>query len=197
MCSGFKPAAVTATPNFSDDGIAGVLNCMFHEAIGEVATDDHNAENIATQIGAFVEKTGQSVSAETIEATAKRPSASPTPAPQQHVYYDNYGATTQGVPMCRGNQGNPASMPGGTVTQTFTANANGTINSTKVQIDPDNTVTAAAVLNINGTDMASNSEPASGDVVFTFSQVAVKAGTRSACGSASPPPTARSSPSTR
>ena len=78
--------------------------------------------------------------------------------------------------MCRGNQGNPASMPGGTVTQTFTANANGTINSTKVQIDPDNTVTAAAVLNINGTDMASNSEPASGDVVFTFSQVAVKAG---------------------
>jgi hypothetical protein len=272
--SGFKPAAVTATPNFSDDGIAGVLNCMFHEAIGEVATDDHNAENIATQIGAFVEKTGQSVSAETIEATAKliraaavdvsillpalqdsagnlwdavqswytggvsnevnysidgsspagtngpitvgpgglqggnntgpgiqggngtgptsqgggstssggtgsgspSPSASPTPAPQQHVYYDNYGATTQGVPMCRGNQGNPASMPGGTVTQTFTANANGTINSTKVQIDPDNTVTAAAVLNINGTDMASNSEPASGDVVFTFSQVAVKAG---------------------
>jgi hypothetical protein len=78
--------------------------------------------------------------------------------------------------MCRGNQGNTASMPGGTVTETFTADAAGTINSAKVQIDPDTTVTATAVLSVNGTDMASNSQPASGDTVFTFSPVTVKTG---------------------
>ena len=206
--SGFKPAAVTATPNFSDDGIVGVLNRMFHEAIGEVATDDHNAENIATQIGTFVRRPGRASRPKpsrsrrnssgrppstcrsccprcrTLRATcgmryractprrlnevnysidgssqagtngpitvgpgglqggdntgpgiqggngtgstsqgggstssggtgsgSPSPSASPTPAPQQHVYYDNYGATTQGVPMCRGNQGNPRRRP--------------------------------------------------------------------------------------
>lgn len=95
---------------------------------------------------------------------------------QPHLYFDNYGPTSQGVPVCRGNPGRPESMPGGTVTQTFTADATGTINAAKVQIDPDSTVTATAVLVVSGSDMATATQPATGDVVFSFPSVPVVAG---------------------
>lgn len=112
----------------------------------------------------------------TSSSTAPTPRPSGSNAPQSHTFFDNYGPTTAGVPMCRGNPSRPESMPGGTVTQSFTANATGAVDTATVQIDPDTSVTATATINVNGTDVATTSQPATGDVVFHFSPVAVTAG---------------------
>jgi hypothetical protein len=267
--TGFQPALVTSTPSFSDDGIAGVLKCMFSQAVSTlVSSSDSEAINFVQQVKSSISADALATTAKAVRAAAidvtvllpalqdsagnlwdaveswasggasnqvsfsidgsNRPattspatpgpspspegsypgpglqtgghvapspelgsggtdnggpgtsspgsSASPTPSSQPHTFYNNYGPATEGVPMCRGNPANPGSMPGGTVTQTFTADANGIIDSAKVQIDPDKTVTATAVLSVNGTEVGSNSEAATGDVTFTFSPVTVKAG---------------------
>ena len=105
-------------------------------------------------------------------------SASTSPPPPSQVSpYNNYGSANAGHAMCRGNPGRPESMPGGTVTQTFTVPAGvATLDAATVQIDPDSTVTAHATLLVNGNPEASDNELAAGDTNFTFSPVSVSSG---------------------
>jgi hypothetical protein len=98
------------------------------------------------------------------------------PAPIPYEFFANYGPAVEGIAMCRGNAGRRESMPGGTALQAFTADAHGTIDSATVQIDPDATVTATAVLTVDGVDSPQVSQIASGDVTFSFTPTTVHKG---------------------
>ena len=92
--------------------------------------------------------------------------------------YNNYGSANAGHAMCRGNPGRPESMPGGTVSQTFTVPSGmANISSVTVQIDPASEVTATATLTVGGSSRTT-SAVASGDVTFNFGNVPVSAGQR-------------------
>lgn len=108
------------------------------------------------------------------------PDPTPTPAPPApHPInaYDNYGSGAIGHAMCRGNPSNSLSMPGGTASQTFTVPSGvASLNSAKVQIDPDATVTAHFSIAVNGTVVATATAAAAGDTVFTFAPISVHAG---------------------
>ncbi len=103
-----------------------------------------------------------------------------TPAGAAVAYtYNNYGAATLGVPMCRGNPNYPSGhdVPGGSFTQTMTVPAGvATINTVEIQIDPVPTETASLTLSVNGTPRASASATATGDVYFHLPNVAVSQG---------------------
>jgi len=100
------------------------------------------------------------------------------PGPPQRINaYDNYGSANAGHPMCRGNPGNGQSVPGGTVTQTFTVpGAVKQIDSAQVQIDPDLQVTAHLQIYVGGALRASADAGASGDTNFSFPAVSVSPG---------------------
>lgn len=112
------------------------------------------------------------------------PTQTPTPTPPQPTssgqpikVYDNYGTvTTAGTPMCAGNPGRPESMPGGSLTQSFTSGAAATLTSARIQIDPNAALTVTAVVNVNGVDMTSTMAVPAADTDFTFSPVNVNAG---------------------
>lgn len=112
-------------------------------------------------------------------------SAAPQPPPPTHSSpapphavkaYDNYGPANAGHAMCRGNPNNGASMPGGTVTQSFQVPPGvRSLTSALIQIDPDASVTAHLTVLINGNSAASTQAVASGDTNFSFSPVSVAA----------------------
>jgi len=79
--------------------------------------------------------------------------------------------------MCRGNPNNPASTPGGTAAQTFTAPDNArSISDAIVQIDPDAQTTAHAVLYVNGARAGEADATPTGDTHFSFGSIAVPGG---------------------
>lgn len=79
--------------------------------------------------------------------------------------------------MCRGNPSNGASMPGGTVTQSFRVPTGvRSLTSALVQIDPDTSVTAHLTVMVDGRAVASTEAAASGDTNFSFGSVPVSAG---------------------
>ena len=79
--------------------------------------------------------------------------------------------------MCRGNPGNPLSMPGGTVSQTFTVPTGvASLSSALVQIDPDSSVTAHLSIAVNGNTVATADATAAGDTQFEFGPVTVSPG---------------------
>lgn len=106
------------------------------------------------------------------------PTVTPTPVPAQPVdAYSNYGPANTGYPICRGNPGNTLSMPGGTISQTFTVPGGvASLNSAMVQIDPDATVTAHLSIAVNGVVAATTDAAAAGDTHFNFASVSVSAG---------------------
>jgi hypothetical protein len=101
-----------------------------------------------------------------------------SPAPATRVTaYNNYGGGAVGRAMCRGNPARPESMPGGTASQAFIVPTGvASIDSARVQIDPDNTVTAHASLLVDGSVRATADASASGDTNFAFPSVPVKPG---------------------
>ena len=108
--------------------------------------------------------------------TATEP-PSPTPAPptggQPVTVYDNYGTAVTGYPVCRGNPGRPESMPGGTVSQTYTV-PSGVSALTKAIVQIDSApVTVNATLSDRGTIVAQTNTAASGDTTFNFGTVPV------------------------
>ncbi len=106
------------------------------------------------------------------------PVPSPTSPPSQPVdAYSNYGPANTGYPMCRGNPNNPLSVPGGTVSQTFSVPTGvASLNSALVQIDPDSRVTAHMTLAVNGNVVATADAAAIGDTQFSFGPISVSAG---------------------
>ena len=91
--------------------------------------------------------------------------------------YDNYGGGATGRPMCRGNPNDGASMPGGTLTQTFTVPPGvASLDTALVQIDPDNRVQGTLALFVNGTQRATAAAAAAGDTTYAFPAVAVGGG---------------------
>ena len=117
-----------------------------------------------------------------VTAYNKHGSSSKTPitaAPSacRVTVYNNYGQTSDGIPMCRGNPGFSNSMPGGTASQTITVPSGVTsIDTVLVDIDPASTVTAHASLWVNDVERAAADEAAAGDNTFSFSPVAVHQG---------------------
>ncbi|WP_436524808.1 DUF4407 domain-containing protein [Actinoplanes sp. HUAS TT8] len=107
------------------------------------------------------------------------PTTTSPPAPAHDVKaYDNYGpVTTAGIPMCAGNPGRPESLPGGSVTQTFTVPAGvAYLDRATVQIDVNVSMTVRAALLVGGVEQASDEQIADNDTVFMFSRVRVRAG---------------------
>jgi hypothetical protein len=108
------------------------------------------------------------------------PTPSPTPTtPPSHPVdaYSNYGPANTGYPICRGNPNNSLSMPGGTVSQTFTVPAGvASLSSALVQIDPDSAVTAHMSLAVNGSVVVTADAVAAGDTQFWFGPVSVSEG---------------------
>ena len=105
------------------------------------------------------------------------PPPPPPPAAQRVAPYNNYGAANAGRAMCRGNPGNASSMPGGTVSQTFTVPAGvAAIDQVLVQIDPDSRVTGHGALAVNGAVPATANAAAAGDTTFNFPRISVGAG---------------------
>ncbi len=102
----------------------------------------------------------------------------PIVVPRTVTVYDNYGTALQpGHAMCSGNPGRPESMPGGSLTQTFTVPAEvAVITSAMVQIDPNAQVTAHATLSVAGGQNASASAAAAGDTTFQFTALPVSPG---------------------
>lgn len=99
------------------------------------------------------------------------------PPPARVNAYENYGPGAVGHAMCRGNPTNPASMPGGTASQTFIVPSGvASIDTALAQIDPDNQVTGHARLLVNGTQRATADAVAAGDTTFSFPSVAVTPG---------------------
>lgn len=113
-------------------------------------------------------------------AQPPQPTPAPTQPPQQPQpvdAYSNYGEPAVGHAMCRGNPGNSLSMPGGTVSQTFTVpDGVASLNSALVQIDPDSSVTAHLSIAVNGNVVATADAAAAGDTRFQFEPVSVSAG---------------------
>lgn len=114
----------------------------------------------------------------TTPTTSTQPTTTTNPPPRVRVNaYDNYGNGAAGHAMCRGNPGNAASTPGGTVSQTFTVSAGvASIDTALVQIDPDSSVTAHATLSVNGSAKATADAAAAGDTTLSFPSVAVNPG---------------------
>ena len=110
-------------------------------------------------------------------APVQAPPSAAAPAGGQPVtVYDNYGAALTGYAVCRGNPGRPESMPGGTVSQTYTVPPGvSTLTGAVVQIDPA-PVTVAATLSDGGAIVAQASATAAGDTTFNFGSVTVKPG---------------------
>jgi len=109
-------------------------------------------------------------------SSSKAPTTA-APSACRVTVYNNYGSTSDGIPMCRGNPSFPNSMPGGTASQTITVPSGVTsIDTVLVQIDPASTVTAHASLWVNGVERAAADETAAGDNTFSFSPVAVHQG---------------------
>lgn len=109
------------------------------------------------------------------------PVVPPAPLPDvRRDAYSNYGPASAGFLMCLGNPGRPESMPGGTVSQTFTVPAGMTsIDHALVQMDPDAILTrrtASMTVYVNGSPRASTAANPSGDTHFSFSSVGVSAG---------------------
>lgn len=119
--------------------------------------------------------------APTVEpAPAQQPEQPPAPQPAQAPSpvdaFTNYGVANAGHAMCRGNSGNPRSVPGGAATQTFTVPTGvGTLSSALVQVDPDPTVTVQLALSVNGQPAAQATAAAAGDTRFNFNPVPVRA----------------------
>jgi hypothetical protein len=91
--------------------------------------------------------------------------------------YDNYGSANAGRAMCRGNPSQPLSMPGGTVSQTFTVPSGvAAVDDVLVQIDPDASVTGHASLAVNGRVRATVAATAAGDTTFSFARTSVAPG---------------------
>lgn len=93
--------------------------------------------------------------------------------------YNNYGAPTAGIPMCRGNPNYPSGhdVPGGSFSQTMTVPSGvATINTVEIQIDPVATETASLTLSVNGTPRASASSTPSANTFFYLPNVAVSQG---------------------
>ena len=104
------------------------------------------------------------------------PSAAAPSGSQPVTVYDNYGAALTGYAVCRGNPGRPESMPGGTVSQTYTVPSGvSALTGAVVQIDPA-PVTVAATLSDGGAIVAQASATAAGDTTFNFGTVPVKPG---------------------
>jgi hypothetical protein len=100
-----------------------------------------------------------------------------SPAPHAVKAYDNYGPANAGHAMCRGNPSNGASMPGGTVTQSFRVPAGvSSLTSALIQIDPDSSVTAHLTVLVDDNAAASTQAAASGDTNFSFGSVPVSVG---------------------
>lgn len=79
--------------------------------------------------------------------------------------------------MCRGNPNNGASMPGGTVTQSFGVPPGvRSLTSALIQIDPDASVTAHLTVLVDGNSAASTQAAASGYTNFSFGSVPVSTG---------------------
>ncbi len=95
--------------------------------------------------------------------------------------YWNYFPATLGRPMCRGNPGRPESMPGGSLTQTFTVPAEvAELTNAVVEIDPDTSVTAHMTLFVNGIPRAETAAAATGDTHFNWPSVPVSPGDEAA-----------------
>jgi hypothetical protein len=93
--------------------------------------------------------------------------------------YNNYGAQTSFVPMCRGNPNYPSGhdVPGGSFSQTMTVPAGvATINTVEIEIDPVPTETASLTLSVNGTPVASASATPDASTYFYLPNVAVSQG---------------------
>jgi len=100
-----------------------------------------------------------------------------TPPPVPINAYDNYGPANAGRAMCRGNTGDPVSMPGGTASQTFIVPSGvASLSAALVQIDPDSTVTAHLTVYVDGTPEASAAAVAVGDTRFSFGPITVTPG---------------------
>ncbi len=101
----------------------------------------------------------------------------PLAAPVRMQAFDNYGPASAGWAMCRGNPDRPESVPGGTVSQSFTVPSGMTvIDQATVQIDPATEVSANATLIVNGGSRAGVTAVAVGDTTFNFGRVTVAAG---------------------
>lgn len=99
------------------------------------------------------------------------------PVPHAVKAYDNYGPANAGHAMCRGNPNNGASMPGGTVIQSFRVPPGvRSLTSALIQIDPDASVTAHLTVLVDGHTVASTQAAAGGDTTFDFGAVSVSAG---------------------
>jgi len=112
-----------------------------------------------------------------VPTVGSQPTPTPTVTSQPVNAYANYGEPAVGRAMCRGNPGNPLSMPGGTVSQTFTVPVGvASLSSALVQIDPDSSVTAHLSLAVNGNTVATADAAAAGDTQFQFGPVTVSPG---------------------
>ena len=99
------------------------------------------------------------------------------PPPARVAPYNNYGGATVGHAMCRGNPAQPASLPGGTASQSFSIPSGvHSLDFAMVQIDPDSTVTAHATMIVNGSARATSNAAAAGDTNFSFVPVTVTEG---------------------
>jgi hypothetical protein len=120
--------------------------------------------------------TGLTGAAGPATATSSPESSPSAPHAEARVVYDNWGQPAVGRAMCRGNLKRPESMPGGTVTQTFSVpDGVDTITRAVVQIDPDDTVAVKAELVAGGTT-ATATAAATGDTTFMFGSVPVVPG---------------------
>ncbi|WP_088285213.1 serine/threonine-protein kinase [Kineosporia sp. A_224] len=112
----------------------------------------------------------------TARTTTTTTTTAAPPPPHRVNVLDNWGAGF-GHAMCRGTPSNSLSMPGGSLTQTFTVPSGvASIDTVLVQIDPDSRVTAHATLYVNGSARASTQAAAVGDTTFSFGTVGVSAG---------------------
>lgn len=110
--------------------------------------------------------------------SAASPTSAATPTSAAVTAYDNYGTVTSpGIPMCTGNPSRPESLPGGSVSQTFTVPAGvNSIDSSLVQIDPNSGVKVEASIQVDGQVRARDTQSPTGDTNFSFSSVPVTPG---------------------
>lgn len=165
------------------------VNKIIDDAVSMLASESQNAQlhltgtstpaTAPTSTNPPATQTGAGTPGGTNQATTpptEQQGESGTSKGQPVTPYDNYGAAIAGKPMCRGNAGQPRSMPGGTVSQTFTVTQAASLTSALVQIDPDSTVTAHATLTAAGQQVSADAT-AAGDTSFNFSPLHVPADT--------------------
>jgi hypothetical protein len=173
----------------SDDA---TYNCLVENGKPVVELSRLTIEALPQMVGSHASCTRQSPTATPqptattgpTSPTATPGSTPPTPtsttAPVQHNpvdAYSNYGQSNlAGHAMCRGNPGNPLSMPGGVATQTFTVQGGvASLNSAMIQVDPAS-VTAHLSVSVNGNVVATTAADAVGDTHFNFGPVSVHPG---------------------